>query len=83
MPAQVQFFDETRHLMELRNKTRLMLETMSPRFYKKSQLSESDLQEWEALVDEHFMNYYYLVYDLMQIVNCKDNIHTMEVIPLK
>ncbi|XP_060528394.1 F-box only protein 21-like [Cylas formicarius] len=73
---------EVRYIYELKKRTRTMLEKMPPRFYKKYEISESDLHEWNIVLGEREEVYNYLVLDLMEIVNTEEPIHSIEVVPL-
>lgn len=55
---------------------------MPPRFYKKYELSDIDLQEWSQLVLKEPENYHYLILDLMEIINTDVPIKSIEVVPL-
>lgn len=76
------WFDEYRYIHELKHHTRDLLATMSPRFYKRYELSDSDLIEWAELIQERPRTYNYLVYDLINIVNTHLPIHSVEVVPI-
>lgn len=80
--ASIDFFGEVKIIYGLRARALDILKTMSPRFYKKHELSDMDLDEWRDLVslEEH---YYYLVAYLMEIVNTDNYIDSIEVVPLK
>lgn len=56
---------------------------MSPRFYKRYELSDSDLIVWQELMKEYPPNYYYLTNELMTIVNNKSLIYNINVVPIK
>lgn len=55
---------------------------MSSRFYKRYQLSDSDFTEWFVLYQEKNQTYYYLVDDLMNIVNTHVPIKSIGVVPI-
>ncbi|XP_023014893.1 F-box only protein 21 [Leptinotarsa decemlineata] len=76
------FQREVRYIYELRQRTRNMLEKMPPKFYKKYEISDSDLHEWSLLLNERDEVYNYLVLDLMDIVNTDAPINSIEVVPL-
>nr|CAI5841008.1 unnamed protein product [Callosobruchus analis] len=76
------FQHEVRYIYELKKRTRLMLEKMPPKFYKKYEISDSDLQEWSTILHEREEVYNYLVLDLMEIVNTDEPINSLEVVPL-
>lgn len=68
---------------QIKRKTMTILSDMSPKFYKRYELSESDLIEWKNLMKENPRAYYYIVDDLMKIVNDDSPINTIEVVPIK
>lgn len=76
------WFDEFRYIHDLKQKTRDLLATMSPRFYKRYELSDSDLVEWAELIKERPQTYNYLVHDLINIVNTHLPIRSIEVVPI-
>ncbi|KAJ8920050.1 hypothetical protein NQ315_011703 [Exocentrus adspersus] len=76
------FQHEIRYIYELKKRTRSMLEKMPPRFYKKYEISDSDLHEWSVILHEREEVYNYLVNDLMDIVNTEAAIKSIEVVPL-
>ncbi|VEN52081.1 unnamed protein product, partial [Callosobruchus maculatus] len=76
------FQHEVRYIYELKKRTRLMLEKMPPKFYKKYEISDSDLHEWSIILHEREEVYNYLVLDLMEIVNTDEPINSVEVVPL-
>ncbi|CAH1155846.1 unnamed protein product [Phaedon cochleariae] len=78
----INFQHEVRYIYELRQKTRKMLEKMPPKFYKKYEISDSDLYEWNGILNEKDEAYNYLVMDLMDIVNTDVPINSIEVVPL-
>lgn len=77
-----EWMEEIRYIHELQQKTRKTLSTMSPRFYKRYELSESDLVEWAEIIKEKPNTYAYLAYDLTQIVNTHVPIHSINVVPV-
>lgn len=77
-----QWMEEIRYIHELRPKTRAILATMPPRFYKRYELSDSDLAEWAEIVKEQPNTYVYLAHDLTQIVNTHVPIHNINVVPV-
>lgn len=56
---------------------------MPPKFYKKYEISDSDLHEWSVILHEREEVYNYLVKDLMDIVNTDVPIKSIEVVPLR
>ncbi|KAF5272115.1 hypothetical protein FQA39_LY01198 [Lamprigera yunnana] len=76
-----QWFEETRYIYELSHRTLTILSTMSSRFYKKSELSDCDLEEWKKIVEETPRSYEYVVQDLMANLCFCDDINTFQVIP--
>ncbi|GLV34229.1 hypothetical protein CBL_00160 [Carabus blaptoides fortunei] len=55
---------------------------MPPKFYKRYELSDSDLVQWRDMMNEHPLAYHYLVNELMTIVNNKSVIHGINVVPI-
>lgn len=55
---------------------------MSHRFYKRNELSDSDLSEWTLLASQHPRAYNYLADDLMNIINENLPINSLGVVPL-
>lgn len=76
------WFDEVRYIHELKHRTHDILATMSPRFYKRYELSDSDLVEWAELLKERPQTYNYLVADLINIVNTHLPIKSIGVVPI-
>lgn len=77
-----EWYSEVRYIHDLKRRTREILSTMSARFYKRYQLSDSDFTEWSALYEEKPQTYSYLVDDLMDIVNTHVPIKSIEVVPI-
>lgn len=73
---------EIRYIYDLKRRTREILSTMSSRFYKRYQLSDSDFTEWLELYREKPQTYHYLVNDLMNIVNTHVPIKSIAVVPI-
>lgn len=73
---------ETRHIYDLTKRTHSILSTMSVRFYKKSELSDCDMEEWASLIEESPRAYYYVAFDLMTIIHCNEPIQSIEVVPV-
>lgn len=71
-----------RYIHDLKRRTREILSTMPSRFYKRYQLSDSDFTEWFELYQEKEQTYYYLVDDLMDIVNTHVAIRSIGVVPI-
>lgn len=69
-------------MFDLKRRTREILATMSSRFYKRYQLSDSDFVEWSELYQEKPQSYHYLTDDLMNIVNSHVPIKSIEVVPI-
>ncbi|KAG5871872.1 hypothetical protein JTB14_033878 [Gonioctena quinquepunctata] len=76
------FQHEVRYIYELKQRIRKMLEKMPPKFYKKYEISDSDLHEWSLIMNERHEVYNYLVLDLVEIVNTDAPINSIEVVPL-
>ncbi|XP_057670949.1 F-box only protein 21-like [Diorhabda carinulata] len=76
------FQHEVRYIYELRKRTRDLLEKMPAKFYKRYEISDSDLYEWNNIMHEREEVYNYLVLDLMDIVNTEAPIKSIEVVPL-
>ncbi|CAH0554702.1 unnamed protein product [Brassicogethes aeneus] len=76
------YYHEIQYIFSLKQITREMLDTMPPRFYKKLELSDSDMEEWGELMAKRDLNYNYLVLDLMEIVNTHVPIMSIEMVPL-
>lgn len=77
----VDFFGEVKIIYGIRGRALDILKTMSPRFYKKHELSDMDLDEWRDLINTE-QHYYYLVAYLMEIVNTDSYIDSIDVVPL-
>lgn len=56
---------------------------MVQKFYGKIELSNENLAEWEEIVREKWDNYFYLVKDLMDIIDAKCDAIMKNPIPLK
>lgn len=76
------FQHEVRYIYVLRKRTRELLEKMPAKFYKRYEISDSDLYEWNNIMHEREEVYNYLVLDLMEIVNTEAPIKSIEVVPL-
>ncbi|CAG9854707.1 unnamed protein product [Phyllotreta striolata] len=79
---QIIFQHEVRYIYELKKRTRNLLEKMPAKFYKRYEISDSDLYEWNNILHEREEVYNYLVLDLMEIVNADVPINSIEVVPL-
>lgn len=79
----IDFLKEVRYIFNLRQRTRDILEKMPPKLYKKYEISESDMQDWNVLLQEREEIYHYLVVDLMEIVNTDVPIKSIETVPFK
>lgn len=55
---------------------------MPAKFYKRYEISDSDLHEWNNILHEREEVYNYLVLDLMEVVNTDVPINSIEVVPL-
>lgn len=80
---EVNFPAEAQNIFVLRKRTRSLLEQMSPKLYKKYELSDSDLDEWTDLLNEDDKVYDYLVVDLMEIINTDVPIKSIEPVPFR
>lgn len=60
-----------------------ILADMSPKFYKRYELSDTDLVNWQDLMNEYPPNYFYLTNELMTIVNNNSFINDINVVPIK
>lgn len=76
------WYAEVRYIYDLKRRTREILSTMSSRFYKRYQLSDTDFTEWAELYQEKPQTYHYLVDDLMNIVNTHVSIKSIGVVPI-
>ncbi|CAG9827376.1 unnamed protein product [Diabrotica balteata] len=76
------FQHEVKYIYELKKRTRALLEKMPAKFYKRYEISDSDLYEWSSILLEREEVYKCLVTDLMEIVNTDVSIKSIEVVPL-
>lgn len=74
---------EIKHIYDVAAKAYEILAEMSPRYYKRYELSDSDLVDWKDLMNEHSLNYFYLCHKLMKIVNDNSIILEINVVPIK
>lgn len=72
-----------RHIYLLSQRAHEILADMSPRFYKRYELSDSDLIIWQELMNEYLPNYVYLTNELMNVVNNQSFIQDINVVPIK
>lgn len=77
------WYKEVHYIYDLSSRTHALLSTMSPRFYKKNEFSDCDLQEWVELMEESLRAYNYIVFDLMTIITTCTPIKSIEVVPVE
>lgn len=77
------WYSEVKYVFDLTRRAHDVLADMPPKFYKRYELSDSDLVQWKDMMNEHPLAYHYLVNELMTIVNNKSLIHGINVVPIK
>lgn len=77
------WYEEVKHVFMLAKRVHEILADMSPKFYKRYELSDSDLVIWHDVMNEYPHNYFYLTDELMTIVNNHSFIRDINVVPIK
>lgn len=77
------WYTEVKYVFDLIKRCHALLADMSPKFYKRYELSDSDLIQWKDIMNEHPLAHRYLVNELMPIVNNKSIIQGINVVPIK
>jgi hypothetical protein len=77
------YLKELQYSYEVKRRMMAQLMTMSARFYRKYQLSDTDLEEWRILMCEKRQTYHYLCSFLTEIVNTNETIRSIEEVPIK
>jgi hypothetical protein len=76
------YLKELQYSYEVKRRMMAQLMTMSARFYRKYQLSDTDLEEWRILMCEKRQTYHYLCSFLTEIVNTNETIRSIEEVPI-
>lgn len=76
------WYTEVKYYYQLMRNCHDILADMSPKFYKRYELSDLDLVQWKDMMKERPLAYHYLIKELMNIVNNRSPIYGIHVVPI-